>query len=203
MTDTPTEALKPCPFCGKAPAFVPDTSYGAARVICPDDNDCPVQPMSEADLRGGEAAELAIVRWNTRATMQSSSPSALVARLRWLQDRCESGEQSERYLARQELQGKLPEIIAALSQAAPAGEDAWQPIETAPRGDDPKDTNGPPILIWRDGWPSAYEGFWYAPDQAWFFANLDSEYGSPEYPTHWMSLPKPPATLSPTMETDR
>ncbi len=66
----------------------------------------------------------------------------------------------------------------------------WKPIATAPKGADPKELNGPPILIWREGWPTGYEGFWYASDRAWYFANLDSEYGSPEYPTHWAPLPK-------------
>lgn len=67
----------------------------------------------------------------------------------------------------------------------------WQPIESAPKGDDPKELNGPPIIIARTGeW--AYEGFWYSSDQAWYFANMDSEYGSPEYPTHWRPLPNPP-----------
>jgi hypothetical protein len=68
----------------------------------------------------------------------------------------------------------------------------WQPIETAPKGDDPRELNGPPIIGWCSTWPTGYEIFWYASDQAWYLANMDSEYGSPEYPTHWMPLPEPP-----------
>ncbi len=68
----------------------------------------------------------------------------------------------------------------------------WQPIETAPVGSDPKNDDGPPILMGAEGWPSGYEGYWYAREQAWYFANLDSEYGQAEYPTHWMPLPDPP-----------
>jgi hypothetical protein len=77
-----------------------------------------------------------------------------------------------------------------------ARSDGWMPIETAPKGDDPKEANGPPILIWAAGWPTGYEGYWYAPYQAWFFANLDSEYGGEEYPTHWRPLPAPPVHAS-------
>lgn len=66
----------------------------------------------------------------------------------------------------------------------------WQPIESAPKGDDPKEENGPPIIGWREGWTTGYEVYWFASEQAWYFANLDSEYGSPEYPTHWQPLPK-------------
>jgi hypothetical protein len=72
----------------------------------------------------------------------------------------------------------------------------WRPIETAPKGDDPDEFNGPPILLGHPDWASGYEGFWYAHDQAWYFANLDSEYGDAEYPTHWQPLPpSPPESL--------
>jgi hypothetical protein len=68
----------------------------------------------------------------------------------------------------------------------------WQPIETAPKGDDPKDADGPPIILWQKGWPHGYEGYWYAYGQAWWPANEDSEYGYELYPSHWMPLPTPP-----------
>ena len=69
-------ALLPCPFCGGEAVFIPDTSYGGARVICPDDNRCGVQPCADADLTV-EDAERAVERWNTRANfgLKAEEPS--------------------------------------------------------------------------------------------------------------------------------
>ena len=74
----------------------------------------------------------------------------------------------------------------------------WQPIETAPKDDDQT-----LILLFPDKHPhtnekiiSVGEGYWakYAGffEECWCRANLDSEYGKPIYPTHWMPLPKAP-----------
>jgi len=56
--------LLPCPFCGREPRLIPNTSYGEARVMCFDD--CEVQPIASAELDRGETAEDAVRRWNTR-----------------------------------------------------------------------------------------------------------------------------------------
>jgi hypothetical protein len=73
----------------------------------------------------------------------------------------------------------------------------WQPIETAPKGDNPKDASGPAILVAAKAWlgdPLLHvgEAYWYAGGECWMWANLDSEYGDAIYPTHWMPLPEPP-----------
>lgn len=69
------EALLPCPFCGKQPLVCEDNSYGAAMVFCPDENECPVQPVADAEWRDGDAPNKAIVAWNTRAAL-ASHPAA-------------------------------------------------------------------------------------------------------------------------------
>jgi len=59
--------MKACPWCGKPPKVCPDTSHGAATVFCPDENDCPVQPVAGADLKAGETVADAVARWNDRS----------------------------------------------------------------------------------------------------------------------------------------
>lgn len=59
-----TETLKACPFCGGPAVYVPDDSYGAERIICPDDNNCPVKPIAWGEPNSGEA----IAAWNERTS---------------------------------------------------------------------------------------------------------------------------------------
>jgi hypothetical protein len=73
--EAPERVLLPCPFCGKPPHACPDTSYGSATVFCPDENECPVQPVADAELKDGETLADAITRWNTRADLANREPS--------------------------------------------------------------------------------------------------------------------------------
>jgi len=51
--------LKPCPFCGKAPYFIKDNSYGECMIGC----NCRAEPcVSEPKSE----IETAIKAWNTR-----------------------------------------------------------------------------------------------------------------------------------------
>lgn len=68
--------LLPCPFCGKPPRICRDTSYGAATVFCPDENDCPVSPVAGADFKSGETVDDAIIAWSTRATLTPTTGKA-------------------------------------------------------------------------------------------------------------------------------
>ncbi len=77
--------LLPCPFCGRQPRVIPDTSYGEARVMCCDD--CPVQPIASAELADGETLQTAIAAWNTRPSPANPLPdevAELIERLRSL-----------------------------------------------------------------------------------------------------------------------
>lgn len=56
-----TIGLLPCPFCGGAAIGPADTSYGYWRVCCPDENECPVQPITD-----GKTQIEALENWNTR-----------------------------------------------------------------------------------------------------------------------------------------
>lgn len=69
--------LLPCPFCGKPPKTCADTSYGAALVYCPDQNECLVGPTADAELNRGETLETAIAAWNTRIASSSSREDVL------------------------------------------------------------------------------------------------------------------------------
>ena len=62
---SPEPGLLPCPFCGEAPRFIDDGSYGVCSVFCPNEfNGCPA-PSSY-----GPAVEAArvIAEWNRRAS---------------------------------------------------------------------------------------------------------------------------------------
>jgi hypothetical protein len=74
-SSTPPPVLKPCPFCGKQPRTCADDSYGAARVWCPDDNECWGHPEAWAILTKGETLEMAIDRWNLRLSVGTAARS--------------------------------------------------------------------------------------------------------------------------------
>ena len=65
----------------------------------------------------------------------------------------------------------------------------WQPIETAPKGQDDR------ILLWWDS--SVYTGFWNSeeglgmPVNAWV-ANAEPEFYPPGAPMYWQPEPEPP-----------
>lgn len=73
----------------------------------------------------------------------------------------------------------------------------WRPIETAPKGDDPKEYHGPSIIVCdAKGWVGEAGWFpsWYNDKDSggWMIANCDEEYGHYVDATHWMPLPKAP-----------
>lgn len=86
------ERLLPCPFCGRPPSVIPDTSYGEARVMCFDD--CPVQPIACAELADGATVQDAIAAWNTRADLSQRRPIEPVS-----------------YIDFQKKRGRLPDLI--------------------------------------------------------------------------------------------
>jgi len=90
----------------------------------------------------------------------------------------------------QALMLEMPNIRTALADIDAGG---WQPIATAPRGDNPEEDDGPPILLGQIGWETGHEGFWYANWQNWLLTNLGGDYGSEVHrPTHWQPLPPAP-----------
>lgn len=55
--------LLPCPFCGSAPRFIDDDSYGMAQVFCAN-TACPAEPSVIGQT---ETAEQVAAAWNRRA----------------------------------------------------------------------------------------------------------------------------------------
>ena len=69
----------------------------------------------------------------------------------------------------------------------------WQPIETAPKGKRVLVASGDLIHIatYTRAWSDLMRGYC---DKWWIAQNLPFDHPKP---THWMSLPHPPAKLSP------
>lgn len=79
----------------------------------------------------------------------------------------------------------LDETLAELKRLQEAMQ--WQPIETAPQGNDRK--KGPRILLWRKGLAFPVIG-WWDPVGVGLWDSNDFE-GRISF-THWMPLPQPP-----------
>lgn len=70
----------------------------------------------------------------------------------------------------------------------------WQPIDTAPK-------DGTMILVWTgkkvfSAFYKEFTGFFTGPQKGWF-TEYNREFGEPTaevFPSHWMTLPKPPQT---------
>jgi hypothetical protein len=102
------------------------------------------------------------------------------------------------------MEGVLAKINAALRTAAPQVNEAWKPIETAPK-------DGTPILLFRvgkvcfgaiketvfDGLPLRSERVVVPTDDG----TLAMPMNDPTEATHWQPLPEPPA-LNPIGERD-
>ncbi|ALJ12583.1 Lar family restriction alleviation protein [Sphingopyxis macrogoltabida] len=110
MTPTPKQALEPCPFCGGAPKFCPDDSYGHCGIGCR----CEAEPFVQARK---DEPEKAFAAWNQRHR-QSSNAASVGELIAAATDVCGYGQASRRSVAR------LRQALASLSTptAEPTGD---------------------------------------------------------------------------------
>ena len=199
--------LLPCPWCGgELYVSVQDIDNFIGHVEC---GGCDMRgPISEWKYEDPEEAKAdAVERWNAAWNRRTPAPQAqpdarAVEALRRIERNPVSFSHAASQLARETLQ--------ALS--APAADDGWRPIETAPK-------DGTPVLLY----PTNMTGCWDFGAEDWLVfvipLNKDKSIAADwqtmppmmfevsaglmcAEPTHWRALPAPPVALHPAAPTD-
>lgn len=205
--------LLPCPWCGgELYVSVQDIDNFIGHVEC---GGCDMRgPISEWKYEDPEEAKAdAVERWNAAWNRRSPAPQAQpdARAMEALKAANEAlamvtaFESDARYIMGntnfsifQQRREQVKQALQALS--APAADDGWRPIETAPK-------DGTDVLVCLSDtvaiahWSKGLGGSGWLDDSGaghhdyWNYVGLIS-------PTHWRPLPAPPAALHPAAPTD-